>query len=568
MMARTFGWLIGVAVAMVAAPALATTAPPRPKLIVAISVDQFSAALFDQYRSHFTSGLKKLATGVVFPNGYQSHAATETCPGHSTILTGRHPAATGIVANGWYDRASATAVYCMNDPASPVPGRPDAPRGPANLKVPTLGEWLKAANPASRTFAVSGKDRGAITMAGHGADGTFWWDDSVGGFTTYVPAGTTAEARLAPVQGFNKALFARWLKVAPKWTPLGTCTAGKGPHTYGSITVDHEVPPSGWDAPPPGTPFASDADFRKWFRATPMYDEVALDLASDLLQSQKLGRGSSPDVLAISLSATDYVGHRYGAESPEQCDNLAHLDAALGAFLAKLEALKVPVLVVLTADHGSIDAAERAAEQGVPAHRVGGDALLASVGAAVAKRLKLDYNPLTGDPYEIYVVPFGDDSPGEVRRITDATVAELRSRPEVVAVYTQADALRGLPPKGLPVDEMTPLQRIAESTDAARSGDIMAVLRPYTTLGEPSGPGDTIAGHGSLWNYDRRVPIVFWWPGAEGFEAPIAVETVDIAPTLAAIAGVATPVVDGRCLDLDRTAGTTCGPAEPATPPR
>ncbi len=558
-MIRTLLHRLGVIALLAAAPVAATTAPPPPKLIVAISVDQFSAALFDQYRGRFAGGLKKLQAGVVFPNGYQSHAATETCPGHSTLLTGRHPSATGIVANGWYDRAASAAVYCLADPAGPVPGRPDAPRGPANLKVSTLGEWLKAANPASRTFAVSGKDRGAITMAGHGADGTFWWDDTLGGFTTYVPAGTTEAARLAPVAGFNKALFAKWLKVAPAWTQLDLrCSVGKGAHKYGGLTIDHEIPPPGWTAPPSGTMFVADPDFRKWFRATPMYDQIALDLAAQLIDTQKLGRGPAPDVLAVSLSATDYVGHRYGAESPEQCDNLAHLDAALGAFLAKLEALKLPVVVVLTADHGSIDTAEHAADEGVPAARVNGDAFVQSVGTAVAAKLKLDYNPLAGDPYEIYVVPFGDDSPKEVRRITEAAVAELRSRPEVVAVYTQAEALAALPPKGLPADEMTPLQRIAESTDRERSGDIMAVLQPYTTLGEPQALGDTIGGHGSLWNYDRRVPILFWWPGAEGFEQPVPVETVDIAPTLAALAGVTPPVVDGRCLDLDRTATTTC----------
>ena len=550
---------IGLFAALIAAPATATTAPPPPKLIVAISVDQFSAALFDQYRGRFTGGLKTLQAGVVFPNGYQSHAATETCPGHSTILTGRHPAATGIVANGWYDRTSATGVYCMNDPDSPVPGRPDAPRGPANLRVPTLGEWLKSANPASRTFAVSGKDRGAITMAGHGADGTFWWDDSVGGFTTYVPAGATPAARLAPVAAFNKALFATWLKKAPAWQQLDPrCSVGKGPIKYGELTVDHQIPPPGWTPPPPGTPFAADGDFRKWFRATPMYDQIALDLATKLIDTQRLGRGAAADVLAISLSAVDYVGHRYGADSPEQCDNLAHLDAALGAFLTRLAAGKVPVLVVLTADHGSLDPAEHATLQGARGQRVSGDALLASVGNAVATRLKLDYNPLTGDPYEIYVVPFGDDSPAEVTRITDATVAELRRRPEVVEVHTRAEALAAMAPKGLPVDEWSPLQRIAASTDRERSGDVMAVLRPYTTLGEPQNAGDTVGGHGSLWNYDRRVPIIFWWPGAEGFEQPVPVETVDIAPTLAAVAGVPTPTVDGRCLDLDRTAATTC----------
>ena len=562
-MKRAMMWIAGLAAALVAPPVAASTAPPVPKLIVAISVDQFSAGLFDQYRSHFTGGLRMMADhGVAFPNGYQSHAATETCPGHSTILTGRHPAATGIVANGWIDRTLPVAgngVYCMLDPAGPVPNRPDAPRGPANLKVPTLGEWLKAANPASRTFAVSGKDRGAITMAGHGADGTFWWDDTLGGFTTYVPAGMSAEARLAPVKAFNAAVFAAWLKKAPVWTPLDPrCHFGEGRHRYAAMTVDHEMPPPGWIAPKAGEDFHLDPYFQSWLRASPMYDKLALDMASSLIDSQKLGRGPAPDVLAISLSATDYVGHRYGSAGPEQCDNLAHLDAVLGVFFARLTALKVPVLVVLTADHGSVDAAERLAERGFPANRVDGRALVRDVGDTVAKTLGLAASPLAGDPYEIYILPPPGGDATLVARISDATVAALRQRPEVYTVFTRAEALAAMPPKGKPVDELSLIERIAESTDAVRSGDVMAVLKPYTTVGVPLGLGDTIGGHGSVWNYDRRVPILFWWPGAEGYEQPLPVETVDIAPTLAAVAGVATPVVDGRCLDLDRTAATTC----------
>lgn len=558
-MAQILTRLFTLAAAVVALPAAATTAPPVPKLIVAISVDQFSAGLFDQYRGHFSAGLKTMQAGVVFPNGYQSHAATETCPGHSTILTGRHPAATGVVANGWYDRDSKAAVYCMVDPAGPVPDRPDAPRGPANLKVPTLGEWLKVANPASRTFAVSGKDRGAITMAGHRADGTFWWDDKFGGFTTYVPAGMTAKARLAPVVAFNKAVFAAWLKKAPVWAPLDArCHFGEGRHRYGVMTVDSEVPPPGWIAPRAGEDFHLDPYFQSWLRASPLYDKLALDMATSLLDSQHLGHGAATDVLAISLSATDYVGHRYGSGGPEQCDNLAHLDANLGVFLARLAALKVPVLVVLTADHGSIDAAERLAEHGFPAARVDGRKLVADVGAAVQDRLKLATNPLVGDPYEIYIVPPPGGDAAVVAQISTATVDELRKRPEVYTVFTRAEALAGMPPKGKPVDELSLIERIAESTDPVRSGDIMAVLRPYTTVGVPVGLGDTIGGHGSVWNYDRRVPILFWWPGAEGYEQPLPVETVDIAPTLAAVAAVKTPEVDGRCLDLDRTAATTC----------
>ena len=561
---RTVVRLIGSLLTFVVAPAMATTAPPVPRLIVAISVDQFSADLFDQYRGHFTAGLKSMADhGVAFANGYQSHAATETCPGHSTILTGRHPAATGIVANGWIDRslpAGQNAVYCMFDPASPVPNRPDAPRGPANLKVPTLGEWLKSANRASRVFAVSGKDRGAITLAGHGADGTFWWDDTLGGFTTYVPAGTSADTRLAPVAAFNAAVFAAWRKKAPVWTPLDPrCRLGEGRRRYATMAVDHELPPPGWIAPPAGEDFHLDPYFQSWLRASPMYDKLALDLASSLIDSQHLGRGPAADLLAISLSATDYVGHRYGSGGPEQCDNLAHLDAMLGVFLAKLTALRVPVLVVLTADHGSVDAAERLAEHGFPATRVDGRKLVADVGAAVQAQLHLTANPLAGDPYEIYILPPAtSDAAVSVDAISRATVAELRTRPEVYTVYTRAEALAGLPPKGKPADELTLLERIAESTDAVRSGDVMAVFKPYTTLGVPVGLGDTIGGHGSVWNYDRRVPILFWWPGAEGYQQPLPVETVDIAPTLAAVVGLTTPAVDGRCLDLDRTAATTC----------
>ncbi len=289
-----------------------------------------------------------------------------------------------------------------------------------------------------------------------------------------------------------------------------------------------------------------------------MYDQIALDLAAQLIATQKLGRGPAPDVLAISLSSVDYVGHRYGAESPEQCDNLAHLDAMLGAFLAKLEALKVPVVVMLSADHGSLDTPEHAVEVGVPATRLDTKKFMADVGAAVAADLKLETSPLAGDPYEISIVPPPGADPALTQRISAATIAQLKLRPEVVAVYTKAEALAGLPPKGKSADEMTMLERIAESTDAERSGDIMTVLKPYTTPGMPINLGDAIGGHGSLWNYDRRVPILFWWPGAQGYEQPLPVETVDIAPTLAALVGVKPPEVDGRCLDLDRTAATTC----------
>lgn len=542
-----------------AVPTEAPRAPVAPKLIIAISVDQFSAGLFEQYRSHWSGGLRRLADqGIVFNSGYQSHAATETCPGHSTLLTGRHPSGTGIVANQWLDRSSGKGIYCVQDAEHPVPGRPGQPRGPANLKVSTYGEWLKTADPRSRVFGVSGKDRAVITMTGHQPDGAFWWDDERG-FTTSVPAGTEETARLAPVADFNRQLFARWRSKAPLWTPSDArCRALQTTQHYGNLSLAHELPPPG-GTPAPGTSFTLDKNptVQQWFRASPGLDAITLQLAESLLQRFGLGRGEAPDLLAISLSATDYVGHRYGNQGPEMCDQLAQLDARLGAFLDRVAALKVPTLLVLSADHGAVDAAERVDHHAIDAVRIDTRKLLGEVNASLRAQLGLDFVPFGGDAQQLYLSPIAGTGAAR-QRILDAAVALLRQRPEVQAVFTREQVATSHPRRGTPVDELSLVERYAESYDAERSGDLFVALLPYASLGVPGHQGDSIAGHGSPWNYDRRVPIVFWWPGARGYEQTLPVETVDIAPTLARISRIATPEVDGRCLNLDGDRGDSC----------
>lgn len=542
-----------------AAPAEAPRAPVMPRLIIAVSVDQFSAGLFQQYRSGWTGGLRRLADqGVVFASGYQSHAATETCPGHSTLLTGRHPSATGIVANNWLDRASGRPVYCVEDPAHPVPGRPDQPRGPANLKVSTFGEWLKQADPRSRVFGVSGKDRAAITMTGHQPDGVFWWDDERG-FTTSVPAGTDETQRLAPVAEFNRRLFTGWLAHAPAWKVADPrCLARQGTQRYGDLLLEHRLPPPGGSAAP-GEPFAlrNAPLLQKWFRASPGLDAVTLQLAESLIRRYHLGHGEAPDLLAISLSATDYIGHRYGTQGPEMCDQVAQLDALLGAFLDRITALQVPTVLVLSADHGSVDAAERLARHAIPAVRIDTNRLVEEINRELRVRLNLQFDALAGDAQQLYLSPkAGDDAARQ--RILDAAVALLRQRPEVQAVFTREQIARSQPRPGTPVDELSLAERYAESYDPQRSADLFVALLPYASTGVPARPGDVIAGHGSPWNYDRRVPIIFWWPGARGFEQSLPVETVDIAPTLARLSRISTPELDGRCLNLDGPRGDSC----------
>src|SRR3954471_15280437 len=157
----------------------AAQAPTPPRLLVVISVDQFSANLFDEYRPQFTGGLARLASGTVFRNGYQSHALTETCPGHSTILTGDHPSRTGIIGNVWVDQSvkrSDVTVYCAEDEAQPGTSSIAYKVSPKHLLVPTLGELMKQRWPGSRNVAVAGKDRAAVMMTGHNADQRWYWD--------------------------------------------------------------------------------------------------------------------------------------------------------------------------------------------------------------------------------------------------------------------------------------------------------------------------------------------------------------------------------------------------------
>ncbi len=525
------------------APAPAPAGPPR--LVVAVAVDQFSADLFAQYRQHYTGGLARLLAGGVFPSAFQSHAATETCPGHSTILTGVHPARTGIIANTWFDPGLARAekaVYCAEDETDPA----SSPRAPVvsagHLRVPTLGEWLKQASPASRNVAVSAKDRAVMMMGGHAIDQGWWY--LKGQFVTLrgrtpTPAVSAANAALDAAIKAGAEPYA-----APAWcTPRDAGVAASPALTVGQ----------GRFALPAGQPDG--------FRVSPRMDAATEDLAERLIDELELGRGAAPDLLSVSFSATDYVGHAYGTEELEMCIQMAELDKTLGKLLAKLDATGVDYLVVLTADHGGLDLPERLARQGLPGAVRADPALLpAAVGKGLAAELgiTLDGPLLYGDG------PFGDFwiskaiSAEQRARVSAALVARLKTHPQVAAVFTREELARVPAPAGNAQD-WTLRERARASFDPQRSGDVVVLLNRVVVPIPAAGPG-YVATHGSPWDYDRRVPLLFWRKGWTGFEQPAPVETVDIAPTLAAVLGLKVPEgsFDGRCLDLDGGPGNSC----------
>jgi hypothetical protein len=516
------------------APSLPAPSLPAPRLLLVFSIDQFSADLFDEYRSQFTGGLARLASGTVFRNGYQSHALTETCPGHSTLLTGDHPARTGIINNIWIDQSiqrTDKSVYCAEDETQPGTSSTNYKVSARHLLVPTLGELMKQRWPGSRNVAVSGKDRAAVMMSGHVADQRWYWDGKT--FSTDL-AGAPVP-RIVP--RFEAALAAALAQPRPPLEPP--------PYCQSKAAV---VPLEGGGKPVGAGQLARGAGDVQAFRASPELDGDTLALAAGLVDEMQLGRRAEPDILSISRSANDYVGHTYGTAGEEMCLQLLAIDREIGDFLRLLDNRGINYAVVLTADHGGKDVPERERLAGTAdASRVDPALSPGTMGKTLVARLGLSGPGLLGDaPYgDMYVdrgLPAADQ-----KRVLAAAIGAYRSHPQVAAVFTGRE-IAETPLPTTPPETWSLIQRERQNYHAGRSGDFIVVLRKDVTP-----IADThrfVATHGSPWDYDRRVPILFWRPGIPATTIEHSVETVDIMPTLASEIGL--PVqpgsVDGHCL--------------------
>ena len=525
----SFALVASAACAQPAAPA--QPAPGAPRLLIVISVDQFSADLFDEYRPHFIAGLARLARGTVFHNGYHSHAATETCPGHSTILTGDRPARTGIIANFWVDQSlgrSDKSVYCAEDERVPGSSSTAYTVSPLHLKVTTLGERMKASWPGSHNVAVAGKDRAAVMMSGQIPDQRWYWDGKR--FST--------DLRAAPPGSVTRANAAVAELIAAPQEPLDPPAICSAKATRVAI--------EGGGKPVGDGRFARAAGDAAAFRSSPAFDGAMLALAAGLIQEMKLGQGKSPDLISIGLSATDFVGHTYGTGGQEMCLQLLSLDRDLGDFFGLLDRSGIDYAVALTADHGGEDIPERLRLKGVAAARVDPALAAVEVGKTIAAKLGLSGPVLIGGYFgDIYL----DRAlkPADRARAQREAIAEYTAHPQVAAVFTSGQLGRtALATTSL--DKLTLAERARASFDLKRSGDLVVLLKPHITP-----IVDTkayIATHGSAWDYDRRVPILFWRPGMTAADRSDAIETVDIMPTLAAMLGLGidSAAIDGKCL--------------------
>jgi predicted AlkP superfamily pyrophosphatase or phosphodiesterase len=519
----------------------------KPDLVVLIAVDQFSAGLFDQWRGRFKSGLKRLMDeGIVHSSAYQSHGLTETCAGHSTMLTGKHPGRTGIVSNEWFDTKVGDQVYCVEAPAFSSASNPGRHVGPTNLLATTLGDWMKDQQPMSRIVAVSGKDRASITMAGHRGDGVFWYEDNFG-FTTYLAAGEDAAAKLAPLAELNARIKAETAS-APLWTYYeGSCRVLEADYQFGARTWHSKLPPES----PSGANI----------RPVQLIDPYTMEAARMLVDHFRLGRRGVSDLLAVSLSATDFVGHGYGTQGPEMCDHLFRLDAQIGAFLTFLDGLGPRVLVVMTGDHGGSDFVERLALRGFAnARRIDSKALLAAVNDGLKSKFALTADPLvTPDFTQFYAVDDKKRALGEPLRtkVIEAALVILNARPEVEEAFSLKDLLSHKVTRSAQSD-YSPRDRYALSVMEGRSGDIIVAFKSGIATG-PAVPTGSLMGHSGPYRSDTAVPIVFWWQGMKGQTRILPVDTTMIAPTLANIIDVKAPTdLDGTCFDLGFPGAPKC----------
>ena len=474
-------------------------AAEKPKLVLVLMVDQFRHDYLTRYRGDYTGGLQKLLTqGGVFTNASLDHFPTITAVGHSTILTGAIPSMSGIIANEWWDRESGKAVTSVSDEnVTLLGGSPGQGASPRRLLVDTVGDELKIASKgASRVIGISFKDRSAILPAGHMANGAFWYDDKTGHF---VSSTFYFDSLPAWVKAFNdskphrKFLGVKWL----------------------SHTLPDDL-----------------AKMHDAIEASPFGNDILEELAERAIEAEQLGQRGVTDLLAMSFSSNDHVGHTFGPESPESLELSKRTDFVLEKLFSYLDARVglTNVLVVLSADHGVAPVPEMNSARKMPGGRLPAGIVQRTIQAGLTA--KYGEGKWIVSPAEHSVV-LNDAlirekklEPAEVNR----TAADLAfTIPHVFRVYTRDQLMKGQ------VERDLVARRVLNGFHTRRGADVYTLLEPYWMFAQH---GTT---HGTAFVYDAHIPLIFMGAGIRpGFyHQPVVAN--DVAPTLAVLLDIEAP---------------------------
>ncbi len=501
----------------------AAKVPARPKLVVLIIIDQFRADYLDRFRPQFVAGgFNRLMSGARFTHCRYDYASTITGPGHATLATGTYPNVHGIIGNAWYDRSLKRLVNCVEDvntrSVDSAEGSSDRrSASPRWLMGTTLADELRMATQfQSKVISISLKDRAAILPGGHTANAAYWYSGRTGGFvsSTYymnaLPAWVADFNRQGPFKSY----------CGKPWKALAE-TPGADGQVFDQFRLKPEEP-----CPNP--------KFLDWVEDSPFMTEIELRFARAAVREEKLGQGAGTDMLSISLSANDRVGHRYGPYSPQVADMTLRTDRELATFLDDLDGMVglQNVWVALSSDHGVAPTPEY-----IKGHNLG-LGLFESKNVRVALETRL--NSLFGEdkwvenldiPY-VYlnreIIAKRQVSPEKVAEEAAHAVAAV---PGVYAAFTRAEISSG------PHDAASVAHKALNSYNLERSGDVFFVLQPYAVA---SG-SETATTHGTPWDYDADVPLLFWGSAFRPGEYSEPCQPVDLAATLAAALEIQPP---------------------------
>jgi predicted AlkP superfamily pyrophosphatase or phosphodiesterase len=490
----------------------------RPKLVLAIVVDQFRYDYLTRFRADYSGGLATLLRdGAVFTNARYDQFPTVTAVGHSIIMTGARPSSSGIVGNSWYSREEQRMVTSVCDDAFETIGRVEAgskpaatgkdctdasPASPNRLLVDTVGDELRTASELSKVIGVSLKPRSAILPAGHMATGAYWFDET-GVFVT---------------SSFYGETFPTWAADFDKDAPANQY-AGK---EWMNIK------------------FGKGADLYRAIPASPWGNELVEAFAEAAIDGEKLGARGVTDVLTISFSSNDYVGHRFGPDDPAVRDMAIRTDKIIDRLFHFLESRHLSlkdVLVVLSADHGVAPLPEKDAQRKMPGKRMSPGQLTSALQDALTDRFGAgEWIEKAVDDVIYLNQPLIKEKKLDRAEVDRAAADVLSSRPYVFRVYTREQLANGVT-----ADRIA--QAVTNDYFPRRSGDLFVVLDPYSMF---SSSGTT---HGTPFNYDTHVPVIFMGAGIKPGRYNGNISVTDIAPTLSTLLGIEMPAgADGRVL--------------------
>lgn len=508
----------------------------RPKLILVVTVDQLRGDMPLRFKDRFgPGGFRYLMDhGTIFTQAFYRHSTTYTGVGHATLSTGGDSAQHGIAANDWYDAEARQSVYCVEDDQHRVLERePVAHEGtsPRNLTSTTVGdELVMATNKQSRVFSVSIKDRGAIIPGGH-LGKAYWYDTSNGHFIT-----SSFYYREYPewVNQWNAAGHADRFRQAG-WNLLYE----KSDYLFGARDdrpFERSYKSLGRTFPHPLNN-VEQADYYSTLRFTPMGDELTVDFARELMKQERVAQGPAIDMLCVSLSVTDYIGHAFGPNSLEAEDNLMRLDRTLAQLFAATD-LTVGLdhtLVVLSSDHGVSAIPEHLQGLGISSGRLRPARLQAHLNEALSQRFDTDKKLVLALAVPgVYLDPLAIQEEGlDVREVERFVADELLRQPGIAYALTRTDLLADKTSSD-PI-----IAKVQRAFHPQRSGNVMIVQQASWYL--YSNPDIFSAMHGSPYPYDTYVPIMFAGPGIDVRTVERLVGPQDVAPTIAALLSIGPP---------------------------